>query len=86
MSTRTTESLVTFSHPFMLRGLEKQQAAGTYRVVVDEEEILGLSFLAYQRTSTMLHSPAVSAKSGSHQVYEIDPNELATALEADAQS
>ena len=54
--------------------------------MVDEEEILGLSFLAYQRTSTMLHSPAVSAKSGSHQVYEIDPNELATALEADAQS
>ncbi|MCT7374573.1 hypothetical protein [Chelativorans salis] len=59
-------------------------ACGTYRLVVDEEEIFGLSFLAYRRTATMLHIPGISVRSDRHQVVEVDPEELAAALDADA--
>ena len=84
MSIRTTETTVTFRRPFRLSSFDRQEPAGTYRVVIDEEEILGLSFLAYQRSATMLHTPALSVLNGSRQVFVIDPAELATALEADA--
>jgi hypothetical protein len=81
MTIRTHETTVTFRKPFKLRAFDTPQPAGTYRLVTEEEQILGLSFLAYQRTATMLH---LKAPNGSHHVFMIDPSELATALEADA--
>jgi hypothetical protein len=67
----------------MLSAFDVHQPAGTYRLVVDEEEIFGLSFLAYRRTATMLHVPAVTAHNGTHQVFLIDAEELEAALDAD---
>ena len=60
MSVRTTETTVTFKHLFTLPSVDSPQPAGTYRLVMDEEEILGLSFLSFRRTATMLHVPAIS--------------------------
>ncbi len=65
MSDRTTETSVTFRHPFKLASFDTEQPAGTYRLVTDEEEVLGLSFLAYRRVATMLHTPSISA-AGTH--------------------
>jgi hypothetical protein len=84
MTVRTRESTVTFRHPFTLSAFDRPQPAGTYRLVIDEEEILGLSFLAYRQTAVMLHTPAISIPGGPHQVFKIDSAELARALEADA--
>lgn len=84
MTIRTTEKTVTFSRPFLLASIEGEQAAGTYRLVVDEEEIYGLSFLAYRRVATMLYLPPIETSNGLQQVYRVDPEDLATALEADA--
>lgn len=86
MSGRSLETTVTFLHPFSLTAIDSEQPAGTYRLVTDEEEILGLSFLAFQRTATMLHLPAVSTAGQTAQVYHIDPVELAAKLEADART
>ena len=36
---RTTETMVTFRHPFVLTALEATRPAGTYRLVTEEEEI-----------------------------------------------
>ena len=87
MADRTTETMATFKHPFSLTSLDGSQPAGTYRVVTDEEEILGLSFLAFRRTATMLHippiSPALSISGSSNQVFTVNSAELAAALEAD---
>jgi hypothetical protein len=84
VATRTTETTITFRRPFSLTEIDGLQPAGTYRVVTDEEEILGLSFLALRRTATMLHTPAVSTSSnGRTQVFLVDPAELAAALEED---
>ena len=80
---RTTETMVTFRHPFTLAALEAAQPAGTYRVVTEEELIPGLSFPAFRRTATMLHLPALSAAGGVHQVVELDAVEWTALVAAD---
>lgn len=84
MPDRSRESTVTFSHPFMLTSFDAEQPAGTYCLVIDEEEIQGLSFPAYRRTSMVLHVPASSSASSNRAAYSVDPQELEAALEADA--
>jgi hypothetical protein len=83
MTIRTSDTEVTFRRPFTLSAFDTPLPAGTYRVVIDDEEIPGLSFLAYRRKATILHAPAMSVRSGLRQVFDIDQKELAEALEAD---
>jgi hypothetical protein len=83
MTTRSTDTTVTFSHSFKLHALEQPQPAGTYRVVIDEEEIVGLSFLAYRRIATMFHTPAVTEGSTTGQVHVVEQADLSDALDAD---
>ena len=89
MSMRTTETTVTFRHPFALGALDGRQPAGTYRLVTEEEQIPGLSFVAFRRVATLLHLPADPAPGDkrpryTHQVVSVDPAELAALLAADA--
>lgn len=83
MTVRTTEATVTFRHPFSLMSLGLAQPAGTYRVVTEEEEILGLSFIAFRRIATLLYIPALSISKGSNQIFAVSSTELAAALKAD---
>jgi hypothetical protein len=83
MSDRSTETTITFRHPFRLSALDRPQAAGTYLVVTDEEEILGLSYVAFRRLATMLHLPALGLARTRAEVVCIDPVELTAALIAD---
>ena len=83
MPDRSTETTVTFRHPFQLSALDGPQAAGTYMVVTDEEEILGLSYTAFRRTATLLHLPALGVSRTRAEVVCIDPLELTAALIAD---
>lgn len=85
MAVRTTESTVTLAHPFRTASLDRVQPAGTYRIVTDEEEILGISFLAYRRTSTMLQIPALEVATATREIVPIDPTELDAILAADSQ-
>lgn len=39
MTTRTSNETVTFALPFLLKGVDRELAAGSYRVVTDEELI-----------------------------------------------
>jgi len=85
MTMRTTETTISFRHSFSLTAVDSAQPAGTYRLVTDEEEILGVSFVALRRAATMLHTPAISS-GGRNQVFLVDPAELAAALEADSRT
>jgi hypothetical protein len=67
-------------------GEEDPATAGSYRLVTDEEEILGLSFLAFRRTTTMLHIPAISISGHPNQVFHVNSAELAAALKADGRA
>lgn len=84
MNVRTTDTKVTFRQSFILSALDSRQPAGTYRLVIDEEEISGISFVAYRRVATMLHTPAIAVQSVRREAVEIDPEELAAAQDADA--
>jgi hypothetical protein len=84
MSIRTSDTAVTFRRPFSLSSVEGTQPAGTYQVSTDEEQIEGLSFLAYARVATLLYLPADAKSDATRQIVKVDPAELAAALERDA--
>ena len=84
MTVRTTSKTVTFVHPFNLSGMDETQPAGTYTVETDEELLQTLSLPAYRRISTLIRLPARPRSTVMTQIVEVDPLELATALERDA--
>ncbi len=86
MPLRTTETTVTFRRPFTLPEFERPQPAGTYRLVTDEEEISGLSFVAFRRVGTMLRLPSLAKSDGPEQMISIDAKDLAAALTADGEN
>jgi hypothetical protein len=84
MSIRTIETTVTFLHPFTLSSIDGLQPAGTYRLGTDEEQTEGLSFVVFQRLTTVLYLSANPGQGQMGEVVRVDPAELAAALEADA--
>ena len=84
MSTRIAETKVTFMHLFSLTGIDAVLPPGTYAVVTEEEQIAGLSFVAFRRLATTLHLPANPAPGQRREAIAVDPAELAAALAADA--
>lgn len=85
MSTRTIRATVHFSASFTIAGLGAAQPPGDYEVDHDEEQIEGLSWLAYRRVATLMHLPAIGAVSATRQLIAIDPADLDAALVKDAQ-
>jgi hypothetical protein len=51
MTIRSRREVVTFRHPFRIRGIDRLLPAGAYEVVTDEETIEGLSFEAFRRAA-----------------------------------
>lgn len=84
MSTRTTNTTVTFTRPFSLSGFDGEQPAGSYSVETDEELLDTTSLPAYRRMATMMQLKASSGRSGFLQVAVVDPSELKAALAADS--
>ncbi|KAF0219999.1 MAG: hypothetical protein FD176_3411 [Rhodospirillaceae bacterium] len=80
---RSSESEITFRHPFTLRAVGEPLPAGIYRLIVDEEMLQGLSFPAWRRVATMLFTPALGQDDGSQQIFTVDGDELEAALAAD---
>lgn len=85
MTERTTETEITFMHPFNLNSLVEPLEAGTYRLVVDEELIEGLSFTSYRRVGTHLEVPAIAVKIAKRQFLQVSAVEIAEALARDAE-
>lgn len=79
MFTRTKTRTVHFDAPFTLTGLEGVHPPGDYQVQDDEEQITGISWLAYRRVATAIE--VVAGKKTS--LIGIDPSELDAALEID---
>jgi len=84
MTTRTSNKTVSFNFPFSLKGVDRILAPGDYRILTDEALIDGLSFIAYQRVSTMIYLPAQFHQTSSVELITIDPVDLQAAQERDA--
>jgi hypothetical protein len=83
MTLRTTRTFVTFNRPFWLDKVGEPQPAGTYVVQTDEEQIEGLSFVAYRRVATTISLPLKAAPKGSCPIINIKPADLESALMRD---
>ncbi len=77
-TTRTKRLMMTFQHPFSLKGVDRQIAPGEYEVVTDEELIEGLSFPVYRRVATLIFLPLDARRSATEMV-PVDPADLAEA-------
>lgn len=61
MAIRTTETTVRFSSPFHVADSDEMLPPGTYRLIVDDEELPGMTFMSYRRVATMLMIPSIDA-------------------------
>ncbi|UVC12385.1 hypothetical protein IHQ71_30745 (plasmid) [Rhizobium sp. TH2] len=84
MANRSVESFLTFRRPFSVGKEISSQPAGAYKLVIEEELIEGLSFLAYRRLSTVLEIPAMGIGTAVRQFIDVAPTDLDVALEKDA--
>lgn len=85
MTTRTIQTIVRFSAPFMLPGFDAAQPAGDYRVDQDEELLEVSSRLAWRRVGAFVHLPDIGIDGQTHQMVPIDPADLDAALEKEHQ-
>ncbi|MFP5075676.1 hypothetical protein ACLE20_00040 [Rhizobium sp. YIM 134829] len=79
MFTRTTSRTVHFNSPFTLPGVTGNYPPGDYRIYDDEEQITGISWLAYRRISTTME---VVGRQKTSRI-DIDPLDLDAALHED---
>ncbi len=82
MPDRSVELNVRFVRSFRIDGMQSTHPAGLYRLVRDEEEIVGLSFVAYRLLNLMIHTPAI-ATPGAMEVHKIRQADLDAALDLD---
>lgn len=71
---RTRSSTVQFQSAFRLPGSARPHPPGTYRVITGEEEVRGLSFVAWRTVFAQLQLPALGtpASSCDHVPVSID--------------
>jgi hypothetical protein len=62
------------------------QPPGTYDVETIEEQLDGLSFVAYRRVSTTIALHGSTAATVSRQLTDIDPADLKAALDREAEA
>jgi hypothetical protein len=84
MTIRSRREIVTFKHPFQIRGIDRLLPAGAYEVVTDEEMIEGLSFASYRRIATMIMVPAAASRGSAMEMLSIGSVDLADAQRIDA--
>jgi hypothetical protein len=84
MTLRSRREIVTFKHPFQIRGIDRLLPAGAYEVVTDEEMIEGLSFASYRRVATMIMVPAAASRGSAMEMLSIGSVDLADAQRIDA--
>jgi hypothetical protein len=84
MTIRSRREIVTFKHPFQIRGVDRLLPAGAYEVITDEEVIEGLSFASYRRVATMIMVPAAASRGSTMEMISIGSVDLSDAQRIDA--
>jgi hypothetical protein len=80
MAVRMTATEVVFRRPFVLRGFDRTEPAGTYKVETEEESIDDVSFPVWRRLATVMHV----TRAGATEYVRVDPDDLRHALARDS--
>ncbi len=83
VTSRTTETVVHFSHGFSLPGLDKVQPAGDYRVDHDEVKIQNVTRMAWLRVGSFIHLPAIGRSDTTLHMVPVASADLEEALRKD---
>ena len=84
MTERTSRTTVVFRSPARIAGVEAALPAGSYVVETVEEQIAGISFVAYRRLQTTIEIPIFGSVLSGRQVICIDPHDLQAARDRDS--
>jgi hypothetical protein len=84
MTIRSRKEMITFKHPFQIRGVDRLLPAGAYEVITDEEMIEGLSFASFRRIATMIMVPAAASRGSTMEMISIGSVDLSDAQRIDA--
>jgi hypothetical protein len=84
MTIRSRKEIITFKHPFQIRGIDRLLPAGAYEVITDEEMIEGLSFASFRRVATMIMVPAAALRGSTMEMISIGSVDLSDAQRIDA--
>jgi hypothetical protein len=84
MTTRSRREVITFQHPFQIKGVDRVLPAGAYDVITDEEMIEGLSFASFRRVATMIMVPAAPPRGSTMEMISIGSVDLSDAQRIDA--
>lgn len=84
MTTRSRREVITFRHPFRIKGIDRVLPPGAYEVVTDEEMIEGLSFASFRRVATMIMVPAAPPRGSTMEMISIGSVDLSDAQRIDA--
>ena len=83
MTNRTTRSTMVFRRPFHIQWIDEALPPGSYEVVTEEEQLHGISFLAYRRLQTYIYRQSSFNQKGLEPSYYVEPKDLAAAFERD---
>lgn len=83
MTIRTSSKAITFRRPFTVRGVDEIFPAGTYTVETDEEQVEGISFVAYRRIASLLHLPGKQGSAVTGRMLPVEPGDIDAALRRD---
>lgn len=83
MNMRSSRSTVTFANRFVLSGYPGDLPAGNYEILVEEEQLLGISFDAYRRTATYLVVQGKAGQAGRTEMRATTESDLNAALRRD---
>ena len=84
MTTRSRREVITFQHPFRIKGIDRVLPAGAYDVITDEQMIEGLSFASFRRVATMIMVPAAPPRGAAMEMISIGSVDLSDAQRIDA--
>jgi hypothetical protein len=84
MTMRSRREVITFQHPFRIKGIDRVLPAGAYDVITDEEMIEGLSFASFRRVATMIMVPATPPRGSTMEMISIGSVDLSDAQRIDA--
>ena len=84
MTTRSRREVITFQHPFQIKGIDRVLPPGAYDVITDEQMIEGLSFASFRRVATMIMVPAAAPRSSAMEMLSISSIDLSDAQRIDA--